>query len=142
MALGSFPEIESLVKAWLGYTSVAALVRRPDGGLNIWTAMPLSAPLPAIILKRIGGSPPARSDQLLDRARISIDCWAADRAAARQIAGAVAAEAVSLSERGGFTLGAEILYVAEIAGWLWLPDPQADTPRYVIDGFFYAATAD
>jgi hypothetical protein len=140
MSLATFGDIEGLVKTWLGFTAVAALVRRTDGGLNIFEAMPLSAPLPSVVLSRISGSADPRSDVPVDTARIQFDCWAATRTEAKKIAAALAAEAVNLSEHGGFKLGADRLFVAEIVGWVWLPDRQSDTARYVVDATFTALT--
>jgi Protein of unknown function (DUF3168) len=141
MSLATFGDIEGLVKTWLGFTAVAALVRRTDGGLNIFEAMPLSAPLPAVVLSRISGSADPRSDVAVDTARIQFDCWAATRTEAKTIAGTLAAEAVNLSERGGFTVGNDRLHVAEVVGWVWLPDRQSDTARYIVDASFTALTA-
>lgn len=138
MALTVYPDTEALVKTWLAGTPVADLVRRPDNGLNIFEAMPLSSPLPAVVLSRVGGAPDRNSDVPVDIARISFDCWAATRAQARQIAGALASAAVNLSEHGGYESGTARLYVAEIVGWVWLPDPQADMPRYIVDALFTA----
>jgi hypothetical protein len=136
----TFPDIETLVQNWLGYTSVAALVRRTDGGLNIYQAMPNSSPLPAVVLSRVGGAPSRRSNVPTDTARISFDCWAATRAEAREIAAAVVAESQNLSEYGGFTLPPNILYVGEVTTFLWLPDRNSDTARYVVDVLFTAIT--
>lgn len=140
MSLATYGDIEALVKTWLGFTAVAALVRRTDGGLNIFEAMPLSSPLPAVVLTRIGGVGDPRSDVPVDEARIQFDCWAATRTEAKKIASVLAAECANLAETGGFTLGADLLYVAEVVGWVWLPDRQSDTARYVVDARFTALT--
>lgn len=141
MSVAAYPDIEALVKTWLGFTSVAALVRRTDGGLNIYEAMPLSAPMPAVILSRVGGAPYRRSDVPVDTARISFDCLAPTRAQARAIARALASECANLSEHGGFTLGPDILYVGELVTWVWLPDKTTDIARYVVDVLFTAASS-
>ncbi len=139
--LATFSDVESLAKAWLITTPAGALVARAGGGHNVFMAMPTSAPLPAIVLGRIGGAPPSRSDTPIDRARISFDCWATTRAAANAIAYATAAACTNLAEEGGYTAGSARLLTAELLALLWLPDPESDTPRYVVDALFTVLTA-
>lgn len=138
MAIAAYLDIEGLVKAWLATTPVAALVARPGGGHHIYQAMPVGAPLPSVIVQRVGGGPARRSDVPADVARITCHCWAATRPDAVAIAQAVTAAIQNLAETGGFTSGSSRLVAGEVVSWVWIPDPQSDTPRYVVDGLITA----
>lgn len=141
MSVIIYATVEPAIKAWLGTTTLAPLVTRTDGGLSIYLAMPPASPKPSVILTRVGGGPRARKDLPEDQARISFDCWGNSRAEAADVAGAVASECESLAQSGGYCHDSGVcLLVAEVAGWLWLPDPNTDTPRYVVDALFTTVT--
>lgn len=127
-----FADAEPLCKAWALTTSVAALVTRPDTGVSIYLSMPSSAPVPALVITRVGGAPRARADLPQDAARMQFDCWGKSRAQAAAICHALISELDSLARAGGFSDGDARLAAAEVISMLWLPDPQSDTPRYVV----------
>jgi hypothetical protein len=136
----TFADAETLVKAWLATTPVAPLVTRPDAGLSIFLAMPTSAPLPAVVLSRVGGAPRAAKDIPEDAARISMHCWAKTRTAASAMASKVVAACESLARDGRYTSGTSHLVAATVISVVWLPDPEADLPRYVVDALFTVVT--
>lgn len=138
----NFTEPEGLVKAWLATTSVAGHVTRTtDGGTSIFLAMPSSAPLPAVVVTRVGGGPRVTKELPEDNARISFDCWGKTRTQVSGIAYAVMAELESLSRAGGYTVGNAHLAAAEVLVCLWQPDPESDTARYVVDALVTVITA-
>lgn len=137
----SYADVEGLVQRWLLGTTLAATLTRPDGGVSIFRAMPKSSPLPSIVLSRVGGAPARGSDVPADVARISFDCWAASRA----VAVALSMDLVFLLEElgpvaDGYVEGDARLAVAETVSWLWMPGPDSDTPRYVVDALITAIT--
>lgn len=134
----SYRDAETLVQQWLIDTpAVADLVRRASDGLpSIYKAMPRAAPLPSIELYRVGGAPPPGSDTPVDLARLAFECWAGDRAAAVAIGQAVVDAVDGLGGSGGWQGPAGRLHAAEVLAVRWLPDPDSDTPRYVVDARF------
>lgn len=137
----AYAPTETLSQAWLATTPVAALVTRGPGLYNIFKAMPNAAPLPSVVLSRVGGAPVRGSDMALDTARISFQCWAANRDAAAALALAVVNACENLAQVGGFTHLSGLLLVSEVVSVLWLPDPESDTPRYVVDALFTSMPA-
>ncbi|MDP8971148.1 MAG: DUF3168 domain-containing protein [Actinomycetota bacterium] len=136
MAAHTQVDTELLAWHWTHTTPVAALVTREPGKYNIFRAMPIGSPLPSVVLSRVGGAPPRRSDMPLDVARISFDCWAADRTTAADIARELVGACENLSQAGAYTHAAGILLAAEVVSHIWVPDPESDTPRYVVDAMF------
>lgn len=128
MTYATYVDAEDIAKAWLLTTSVAPLVNN-----KVFMAMPTGAPLPSLILSRVGGAPPAGSDVPEDLARISFDCFAATRPQAKEIAKALVSELESLAYLGPVDTPAGRLETAQCLSWLWFPDPVSDTPRYIID---------
>jgi hypothetical protein len=129
-----YADVENLVKQWLATTSVAPLVTRTvDSGLSIFLAMPPSAPLPAVVLYRVAGAPSPGKDLPEEATRLSFDCWGRSRAEAGAIARALMAELETLARVGGYDSGDARLAAAEVINVVWLPDPESDTPRYVVD---------
>lgn len=136
-----YTNTEALVIEWLKVTEdVASLVTRPDGAVSIFRAMPKAAPLPSIVLSRVGGAPERGSDVPTDVARISFDCWAASRDYAIEVSLSLVSVLEDLAPTGGYLSGSSRLMVAETLSWVWLPDPVADTPRYVVDALITAVT--
>lgn len=138
MKVVAYADVETLTKLWLLTTSVAPLVTRPDGGVSIYLAMPAASPVPSVILSRVGGGPRARKDIPEDVARISFDCWGNTRVQSMAVAEAVLGECESLARTGSYTVGDSHLLAAEVTGWVWVPDPNSDIPRYVVDALFTA----
>lgn len=138
--MNNYADIEPLIKAWLTQSTVAALVTRPDGKISIYNAMPAASPVPSVVARRVGGGPRARKDLPEERTRISFDTWGTSRAQASAIAGALLSELEDLGRVGGWTSGATMLRVAEILTHFWMPDPDTDTPRYIIDALVVTTT--
>jgi hypothetical protein len=141
VSVASYGDVAGAVNEWLATTSVAALVTRAsDGGLSIWQAMPTDAPLPSVVTSRVGGGPTPGSDLPEDTARISHQCWGSARSQARALAIALVGEAESLARNGtGFTAAdGTVLMAAEVLLMMWLPDPDSDTPRYIVDAVYVA----
>lgn len=136
--IGRYYDAETLVQDWLKSTTVAALVTRTGGGVNIFQAMPNASPIPSVVLTRVGGAPALRSDLIEDVARISFDCWANSRTACVALSIAIVTACENLAQQGGFVNEKGRLAVAETVSWLWLPDKASDTPRYVVDALFTA----
>lgn len=133
---------ELLVITWLKVSPLAALLTRPDGGINIFQAMPLGAPKPIVIAKRVGGAIPRRSDIPYERARISFDCRDTTRTGTWAIAGLLIGQLNNLGELGGFhdpAIGT--LFDCEHLSTRWLPDRESDEPRYIVDGLFTVLAA-
>jgi len=136
-----FGDAENGAKTWLHATEVAPLVTHA-GRVHIYLAMPTAAPVPSLICSRVGGAVSAAKHLPTDRARLSFDCWGTSRAQAQQISARLVSELDMLGPRGGYTIPGEItLATADIISWLWLPDPRADTPRYVVDALITALPA-
>ena len=133
MSVVTFADAEPLVKAWLLQSAVAPLLTRPDTGKSIYLAMPVGAPKPALVASRVGGGPHPRGDLPHDIARMQFDAWGTTRAQASTIAYTLIGELDSLSRTSGFTAGNATLASATVLGLRWLPDPESDTPRYVVD---------
>ena len=133
MTVFIYADVEGLVKAWLSTTDVAPLVTRPDGGQSIYMAMPAAAPIPAVVLTRVGGGPRPRSTVPEDAARMQFNCWGKTRAQAGEISRTLMSALESLAPNGGFVSGDARLAAAEVLSVLWLPDPESDTARYIVD---------
>jgi hypothetical protein len=138
--MNAYADLESLVQNWLKLTDLALLLTRPDGGVNVFKAMPNKAPLPAIVLSRVGGAPLRHKDVPEDVGRISFDCWGQSRDDAIEISMTLVAELENLAYLGGFVDGNARLCAAETLSWLWLPDRASDNPRYVVDANMTAIT--
>lgn len=140
--IAQYVDAEAVVVEWTLTTAVVPLITRSGGGVNLFRAMPVGAPLPALIVSRVGGGPRTRSDVPEDVARMSYQCWAAKRSDAAAIAVAVVSACDSLSQLGGFVAanGARLV-AAEVLTWFWSPDPESDTPRFVVDALFSTVPA-
>lgn len=128
-----FGDVENALKTWVAGTGVGPLVTRPDLGKNVYLAMPASSPLPAVVITRIGGGPTPRKELPEDRARISFDLWGRSRAECAAILARLLSELDWLGVGGGAVVGDVTLLTAEILSVRWLPDPDSDTPRHVVD---------
>ena len=136
----AYGDVESLTQSWLKTSDLAAVLTRTDGGISVFKGAPNKMPLPSIVLSRVGGAPAAGKDVPEDIARISFDCWAKTRDDAIQVSLALVGELESLALTGGYSGGGSILAVAETVSWIWLPDKNSDTPRYVVDALITAIT--
>jgi len=129
----TYADTEAVVKTWLLSTSVAPLLLRPDGGYSIYNAMPAKAPIPALIAWQVTGGPRVRKEFPEQQARIQFDCWGLSRLQAGEIARTLIAELEWLAQGGGVVLSGVYLGVASTQAMRWLPDPDSDTPRYIVD---------
>lgn len=136
-----YTDVENLVKQWVLTTPVAPLLTRTDGGTSIFLAMPASSPLPALVLSRVGGAPRASSDVPEDAARMTFNCWGTTRTQCGQIARTLMAELENLSQTGGFVSGDARLVAAQVLNMFWLPDPESDTARYIVDATVVTVSA-
>ena len=136
-----FADTENIVKAWLATTEVAPLVERASGGTSIFLAMPKTPAYPSIVLTRVGGGPQPGKDLPTDRARISFNCWGTSRASAGVVSRALVSACDSLARNGGWESGPTLLAAAEVINVIWLPDPDSDTPRYIVDALVTTVTS-
>lgn len=137
-----YGDIEHLVKTWVrDLPEVVALVPLPDGsGPAIFNAMPKGAPVTAIICRLITGGPTAGNDIPLAQWRFSFSITAATKAAAADIAYALIENAEDLARNGVWSDGFTTLYSAKILTVRWQPDPDSDTPRYIVDALITTVT--
>lgn len=129
----TYANTEETVKKWLTGTSVAALVTRADGGINVFNAMPKGAPLPAVVLFQVSGGPSARKDLPEQSVRIQFDCWALSRSQGADIALSIVSELDLLQRSVGPIIDGVYLAATSVPNVRWLPDPESDTPRYIVD---------
>lgn len=130
----AYADVETLVKTWLRQTGVAALVPLPDGsGPAIFNAMPKGAPEPAIICRLISGGPTSRNDIPVAEYRFSFSITAASKAQAADIAYALIETGEDLARNGSYSDGITTLFSGRILAVRWQPDPDSDTPRYIVD---------
>jgi hypothetical protein len=125
-ALVTMPDVEALAKAWaLSIFGVG----------KVFLSIPENAPVPVVLMSRVGGGIVPTSDVPVDSARISFQCWGRSRTQAGALAQKLVSEAASLADAGGFTsteFGGRLL-AAEVPLHVWMPDPSSDIPRYVVD---------
>jgi hypothetical protein len=126
-----FPDAEDIAKEWLTGSSVAPLVLK-NGKPMIFQAMPKGAPIPVIVLIRVGGAP-GPQDVPYDQARISFTIWATSRIQCKAIKLALVSELQSLTLNAPVDTSVGRLESATVINDVFLPDPASDTPRYVVD---------
>lgn len=129
----TFAPTEVTVKDWLLTTTVPTLVPRPDGGVAIFNAMPKTTTLPAVALFQVTGGPTPLKDLPEQQVRIQFDCWATTRSEARSIALQIASELDNIQRNGGVVIDGVYLAATSVPTLRWLPDPDSDTPRYIVD---------
>lgn len=139
-AVVHYADVENLVKTWALTTDVAPLVARP-GGYNIYLAMPAASPMPSVVLSRVGGGPRARKDLPEEVSRISFSCWANTRAEAGVISRTLCAELETLARTGGYINAGTVLAAGDVVSMIWLPDPDSDKPRYIVDALVTTVSA-
>lgn len=134
MTAPQYGPVDVAVKMWLLSGPVAALTLQPSGQYAIHMAMPKSSPVPAVIVNLVSGGPLSRADLPVTRYRIAFDCWAKTRDAASLIARTIIdqLEQISIGSTGVIAAGVW-LGAAESISMRWLPDPESDTPRYIVD---------
>lgn len=116
-------DVESAVRAW---------TREALPSLNGGAFFGFSndAPLPQVVLSRIGGPD--------DRCLVQLDCWAETKAASAQLAADLA---TALDGLDRFTHQQTVLHGARVESVRWQPDQESDTPRHVVEATFTARAA-
>lgn len=114
----TFPDAELLIGVWL---------RAALPGNRVVTDLPANFEqvLPVVQVTRIGG---ARTQQVLDNPRIDLDCFAATREAAADLARQV--EALLPTARGVTASGGVVGWVGVEVGASWRPDFNPRVRRY------------
>lgn len=136
----AYADTEAIVKSWLLSTSVAPLLYRDDGGYSIYNAMPAKSPLPALVFWQLSGSPRPRKDLPEQQAHLQFDAWGTTRQQAGDIARALVAEIENLARTGGTVINGTYLGCGSVQMMRWLPEPDSDTPRYVIGALITTVT--
>lgn len=123
-----FADVEGALRTWLrAHPVVGPLVGNKHVFFGVPPGDPL--PLPMIIVERIGGSP-VGGDVQLDTANVSFSVWAKTKDSASRVERAVCQALVSM---GSEALDANTVgYGASVFSRVWLPDPDSNTPRYVV----------
>jgi len=137
----TYGDEDGAMKMWLLTTPVAALLTRGDGGVSIFLSMPKGSPIPSLIINRIGGGPRARKDIPESVVRYTYSCWGNTRDEASTIARTLIAELENLARTrvDVNALGVQ-LYAAEVMNVRWLPDPDSDRPRVIVDAMVTTVT--
>lgn len=135
-----YADTETVVKTWLLTTTVAPLLLRPNGGYSIYNAMPAKSPIPALVAWQVTGGPITRKDLPEQQARIQFDCWGHTRLEAGDIARTLISELESLAQGGGQIISGVYLGAAVTRNMRWMPEPDSDTPRYIVDALITTVT--
>lgn len=134
MTMPFYGPVERAVKDWLMTTSLPPLLTRADGGVSLYMAMPIGAPIPVVTVMLVGGGPRAGADLPDCRYRLSFDVYGTSRDEASLIARTLVSE---LENLGGANAGVNVdgvcLGSAEVLNVMWRPDPDSDTARYIVD---------
>lgn len=112
-------DVEAAVRSW----ARAAVTERTFFGTN-------DKVVDQLVLRRIGGPD--------SECLIQFDCWAATKAAAAALAASLATEADAIAR---YETGGVMLHAAVVESSRWLPDPENDRPRYVVDVTFMASAS-
>ncbi len=137
----AYVDVEKVVKTWLVGNSVGAGLQKADGTYPIYIGgLAKSNPNPALVLFLVDGGPSAGRDLPEQTSRIQFDCWGTSRVQSESIARALIIELDQISRYGGLLVGDTYLAAASNPKARWLPDPQSDTPRYVVDALLITVT--
>ena len=101
--------------------AVAALADTLDA--SVGTRVPDPRPAAFVRVQRVGGP----REQVLDRARVLVECWADTEAGAWDLS-AAAREAMRTLP----TVGGDVVHVVEVGGPALVADPLTGTPRYLL----------
>jgi len=136
----AYADTETVVKTWLLSSDVAPLLLRSDGGYSIYNAMPPKAPIPALVMFQVAGGPRTRKDLPEQQVRMQFDCWGKTRKEAGDIARTLIGELENCALTGGRVIGGVYLGTAVTQMMRWLPEPDSDTPRYIVDALITTVT--
>lgn len=140
----TFLDAEGAVRTWArAHAGIDAIV---DG--RVFFGVPektTAGSWPMLVLRRVAGAPEP-SIPPIDRAVIQFDCWGAPaKSLARKAQAASLAAAVVTAAReltAGTDMGDAVGMGADVdLGPVWLPDPETDQARYVVDVAFYLRAA-
>lgn len=128
MSAPLYGPVDLAVQEWLK-------LRIPSSMTPIYLAMPKSAPLPAMLCTLIGGGPVAGSDLPQCLYRLSFDCLATSRNGALTSATRLVSELqyLGVADNGYEATQGVYLGSASVLNMRWQPDPDSDTPRYIVD---------
>lgn len=114
--------------------TVAAVIRHLTDGLAargqtvpVRDRVPNPRPVPLVMVRRLGGP---RRDVVTDGPQITVECWAADNAAAHDLAQLCRGLVNDMPDHQTGN-GVVVYRVDEMGGPAALPDPLTDHPRYV-----------
>lgn len=116
-------DVENAVRSW-ARDFVLSAERRVFFGVNN------NVDFPQIVLHRLGGPDSA--------CLIQFDVWAATKATAAAAAAELASAVDALAR---YDTGDVLLHAAVVESSRWLPDPETDKPRYIVDVTFVASAA-
>lgn len=108
-------DVEAAVRAW----------GRDALGAKVFFGVNQDAAFPQVIVRRVGGPD--------DRALIQFDCWGDTKAQAAATAAELATELTGI---GTVDYAGVRIHDAVWLGTQWLPDPESDTPRYIVEANF------
>jgi hypothetical protein len=106
-------------------------------GSRVGTTLPAEPQFPYLVVRRYGGLPPVRGH--LDQARLQVDAWGRTKQEARYLA-ATAQAALHAMPQATHS-GAVVTGVDDDLGLTWQPDPDTDTPRYLVGLALYVHSA-
>ncbi|MEU0940297.1 hypothetical protein [Embleya sp. NPDC005971] len=115
-----FPDIEALSISFLAS-------RLPDVHVTSEWPEDLAERLPVVAVSRLGGGTELRF--VLQDGTIDIDCLAASKAAAHDLAQLVLAHMLTMPSADALDA---IVYTVTDDGLVWAPDPVTELPRYVL----------
>lgn len=96
-----------------------------DGGFIAWFGA--TGRRPEVVLQRVGGTD--------EQALLQFDCWADTKAAAATLAADLV---TALTGLASYDHDGIRLHGASGPTSRWLPDPVADTPRYIVEATIFA----
>lgn len=114
-------DVESAVRAW-ARDNVPSAERRVFFGANDKVSGD------QLVLQRVGGPD--------GNCLIQFDCWSSTKEGAAALAADLATEADALAT---YVFDGVRLHAASTEQSRWLPDPESDAPRYVVDITFVAS---
>lgn len=129
MTTAVFADVEGAVRTWLRTVPVVtALV-----STRVWFAVPEDSPTyPLVALSRVGGSPQG-PETPVDDARLQFDCFGRTKAEAAAVAYAVCGAVHTLRAGTALDSTAVALSGQVVLGPLFSPDPDDNSPRYIVD---------
>jgi hypothetical protein len=71
---------------------------------------------------------------------MQFDCWGKTRSQAGDIGRTLIAELEDLAQTGGRIVNGTYLGAAATQNMRWLPEPDSDTPRYIVDALITTVT--